>query len=493
MLEGLKSLKINRPLICDVKRMPEYLMYVKDAFSSKKPIAEKDAERLNDICTPILQSQPPPKENDPGSFTLPCPIGNSKIKSALADLGASINVMPFSMFKKLQIGNLQPTNMMVEMADMTKKSPNGIIENVLVQIDKFIFPVDFVIIDMVEYHNVPLILGRRLLATAHAHIDVFNRQILLGVGEERVSFEINEPMDDRYVNYESVSMIRCSRETHEEKRELLLANDPQSSFTKMKKQSCIVNTNEKSKPFIQQLNPLPGINQSSKSSIKMGKKSGEVTSPPRGNEVVLLTLGKKSSLASHHSEKRATLQNGLSNAYTGRQRQIRNKDLRTKLEYFSEDYDEEREMEPRPRPTRETTPPLRLRSPGVSRQRERVVEFKKAPNREGSRAGRNAEGSRPLKIETRENRNREMNIPSLLATHLGINESGQPLQSSLTSVYGGHQPNTNTGGISLLTIRFSHIMPNLSYLIVCIYPLDLYLLMLTPTPNHLQALLMGNL
>ncbi|GJU75009.1 hypothetical protein Tco_1266414 [Tanacetum coccineum] len=89
-----------------------------------------------------------------------------------------------------------------------------------------------------------------------------------------------------------------------------------------------------------------------------------------------------------------------------------------------EDYDEEREMEPRPGPTRETTPPLRLRSPGVRRQRERVVEFEEAPNREGSRAGRNAKGSRPSKIKTRENGNREINIPPLLATYLGRNESG---------------------------------------------------------------------
>ncbi|GJX84271.1 hypothetical protein Tco_0335045 [Tanacetum coccineum] len=101
-------------------------------------------------------------------------------------------------------------------------------------------------------------------------------------------------------------------------------------------------------------------------------------------------------------------------------------------------------MEPRPRPTRETTPPLRPRSPRVRRQQERVVGFEEAPNREGSRAGRNVEGSRPSKIETRENGSRGMNLPPFLAAHLGRNESGQPMQSSLTSIYGGHQPTTNT-------------------------------------------------
>ncbi|GJZ55128.1 hypothetical protein Tco_0610321 [Tanacetum coccineum] len=125
-----------------------------------------------------------------------------------------------------------------------------------------------------------------------------------------------------------------------------------------------------------------------------------------------------------------------------RRRQIRNEDLRTELEYFSEDYDEEREMEPRPEPRKEVTPTLRLRSHRVRRQRERVMRFEDAPNREGNRRGRNAEGFRPSEIEARESENRG-NLPPLLAAHLGINENSQPLRSSLTFVQGGHQPLTN--------------------------------------------------
>nr|GEU73255.1 hypothetical protein [Tanacetum cinerariifolium] len=105
-----------------------------------------------------------------------------------------------------------------------------------------------------------------------------------------------------------------------------------------------------------------------------------------------------------------------------RQRQIRNEDLRTKLEYFSEDYDEERKMEPRPEPHREATPTLRPMSPMVRRQRERVVGFEEAPNREGSKRGRNAEGIRPSEIEAREDKNRRVNLPPPLAAHLGRNE-----------------------------------------------------------------------
>ncbi|GJR76066.1 hypothetical protein Tco_0088431 [Tanacetum coccineum] len=129
-----------------------------------------------------------------------------------------------------------------------------------------------------------------------------------------------------------------------------------------------------------------------------------------------------------------------------RRRQIRNEDLQTGLEYFSEDYDEEREIELRPEPNREATPPLRLRSHVVRRQREIIIGFEEASNREGSRGGRNAEGSRPSEIETRENGNKGVNLPPLLAAHLGRNESCQPLQSSLTSVHEGYQPSTNIGG-----------------------------------------------
>ncbi|GJR70125.1 reverse transcriptase domain-containing protein [Tanacetum coccineum] len=174
-----------------------------------------------------------------------------------------------------------------------------------------------------------------------------------------------------------------------------------------------------------------------------------------------------------------------------RRRQIRNEDLRSELEYFSEDYDEEREMEPRPEPNWEATLTLRLRSPMVRRQRERVVGFEEAPNREGSRRGRNAEGIRPSEIKTREYENRGVNLPPLLAAHLGRNESSQPLRSSLTSVHGGHQPSTNIGGNlhpngTLLSRHAQPFIPSSLHTL-----LDLCLFMLTPTPNHLRALSIG--
>ncbi|GKD29477.1 homeodomain-like protein, partial [Tanacetum coccineum] len=120
----------------------------------------------------------PPKEKDPGSFILPCIIGNIMVSNALADLGASISVMPFSMFKRLDLRNSRPV-MVIEMADRSMQSSKRIVENVLVKIHKFIFLVDFVILDIVEDNKVPIILGRPMLATAHAIIDIFGRNISL--------------------------------------------------------------------------------------------------------------------------------------------------------------------------------------------------------------------------------------------------------------------------------------------------------------------------
>ncbi|GJW41369.1 DNA damage-inducible protein 1-like protein [Tanacetum coccineum] len=148
--------------------------------------------KLNTRCFAVFQNELPSKEKDPGSFVLPCIIGNTTVSNVLADLGASISVMPFSMFKHLGLGNPRPVNMVIEMADRSMHYLKGIVENVLVKIHKFIFLVDFVILNIVEDNKVPIILGRPMLATAHARIDVFGGKISLQVGKEQVIFNANE-------------------------------------------------------------------------------------------------------------------------------------------------------------------------------------------------------------------------------------------------------------------------------------------------------------
>ncbi|GKE54223.1 hypothetical protein Tco_1489379 [Tanacetum coccineum] len=134
----------------------------------------------------------------------------------------------------------------------------------------------------------------------------------------------------------------------------------------------------------------------------------------------------------------------------------------------SEEYDEEREMEHRPTRVREATPILQAVSSRVRRQKERVVEFEDAPNKEGSRVERNDEGGRPLEQRAEDNGPQGMSLPPLLAAHLLRSEHGQPLQSSLTSVHRGRHPSTNIGGI---------IPPNGMYLLCKTQPF---------IPNNLQ-------
>ncbi|GJY23385.1 ribonuclease H-like domain-containing protein, partial [Tanacetum coccineum] len=120
-------------------------------------------------------------------------IKTLEIQIALVDLGASVSVMPFSTYTNLGLGILSHTRLTIELADRTIKQPRGIAENVLVRIGKFIFPIDFIILDIPEDDDVPLILGRPFLSTAHSKIDVYKRKITLRVGEEKLVFKSIKP------------------------------------------------------------------------------------------------------------------------------------------------------------------------------------------------------------------------------------------------------------------------------------------------------------
>ncbi|GJW25423.1 ribonuclease H-like domain-containing protein [Tanacetum coccineum] len=133
----------------------------------------------------------PQKEKYPGSFTLPCFIYNVCFDKALVDLGASVSVMPFSTYTNLGLGILSHTRLTIELAD-----PRGIAENVLVRIGKFIFPIDFIILDIPEDDDVPLILDRPFLSIAHSKIDVYKRKFTL-----RLIREDDESFDMIYGNY----------------------------------------------------------------------------------------------------------------------------------------------------------------------------------------------------------------------------------------------------------------------------------------------------
>ncbi|XP_035834075.1 uncharacterized protein LOC118482619 [Helianthus annuus] len=174
--------------------MSKYAKFLKDIISNKQKLEDINCVVMKESCSAILQNRLPTKMGDPCSFTLPCLKGNMSVSHALADLGASINLMPYKVFTKLDLGEPSPTRMSIRLADHSIKYPRGFVENMLVKIDKFVFPVDFVILDMDEDSRVPLILGRPFLNTARTIVDVAAGQITLQVNDEHVTFDIKRSM-----------------------------------------------------------------------------------------------------------------------------------------------------------------------------------------------------------------------------------------------------------------------------------------------------------
>ena len=145
--------------------MPQYAKFMKDILRKKRKITKEGIVILTAICSAVIQKTLPEKMQDPGSFTIPCKIRDVDMGKALCDSRASINLMPLSIDKRLSLGELTPTTITPPMVDRTLAHPKGILEDVLIKVGKFFFPVDFVVINMEEDKQIPLLLGRPFLAT----------------------------------------------------------------------------------------------------------------------------------------------------------------------------------------------------------------------------------------------------------------------------------------------------------------------------------------
>ncbi|KAL4295501.1 hypothetical protein GQ457_12G016160 [Hibiscus cannabinus] len=169
-LDILKQVHINLPLVEALQQMPNYAKFLKDMVTRKKLIEEFETAATTETCLALMHNKVPAKKTDPGSFTIKCFIGHNYPTKALCDPGASINLMPKSVFQKLGIGEAKPTTVMLQLADHSYVQPEGKIEDILVQVDKFIFPADFLILDCEANIDAPIILGRPFLATSYNQI-----------------------------------------------------------------------------------------------------------------------------------------------------------------------------------------------------------------------------------------------------------------------------------------------------------------------------------
>ena len=164
---------------------------MKDILIKKRKITEEGIVSLTETCSVVIQKTLLEKMQDPSSFTTPCKIGDADMGKLLCDSRTSINLMPLSVAQRLSLGELTPTTITLKMTYITLAHPEGILEDVLIKVGKFVFPVDFVAINMEEDKQVPLLFGRPFLATRAALIDVKKGKLTLRVGDEAVHFNLN--------------------------------------------------------------------------------------------------------------------------------------------------------------------------------------------------------------------------------------------------------------------------------------------------------------
>ncbi|XP_070036213.1 uncharacterized protein [Nicotiana tomentosiformis] len=221
----LKQIQVNIPLIDALREMLGYAKMMKDLVSCKFDIQDLAIVTLTQTCSAVLTRPIDEKLSDPGNFKIPCTIGSYSFTKALCDLGASINLMSLAIYKKLGIGRARPTSKLLQLADRTVKSPSGILDDVLVQVGKFVFPADFVILDCQVDEEISIILGRSFLAIGRALIDCETGELKIRLNNEEITFKVKKSMR-RPSEFANFSLIEAVDVIMEEDDEALNANDP---------------------------------------------------------------------------------------------------------------------------------------------------------------------------------------------------------------------------------------------------------------------------
>ncbi|CAN6716287.1 unnamed protein product [Malus baccata var. baccata] len=199
ILEMFRKVHVNIPLLNAIKQIPKYAKFLKKLCTTRKRIREKEVVHVSENVSALLQRKLPPKCKDPGSFTIPCVIGNTRFDHAMLDLGASINVMPYSVYASMNLGELKNDGVIIQLADRSNAYPKGVLEDVLVQVDHLIFPADFYVLDMedsVHSPSSPLLLGRPFMKTAQTKIDVAKGAVTMAFGGDMINFKVSESTEN---------------------------------------------------------------------------------------------------------------------------------------------------------------------------------------------------------------------------------------------------------------------------------------------------------
>ena len=194
IFEVPKEVKVNILLLDMIKQVPAYAKFLKDLCTIKKRLNVNKTDFLTKQVSSIIQCKTPMKYKDPGSPIISVNNGGTCVERALLDLGASVNLLPYSVYKQLGLGELKLTTITLSLADISVKLPKGILEDVLVKVDKFYYPMDFVVLNTkpvaIGANYVPIILGRPFLATSNAIINCQNGVMQLTFGNITLKLNI---------------------------------------------------------------------------------------------------------------------------------------------------------------------------------------------------------------------------------------------------------------------------------------------------------------
>ncbi|KAM1590792.1 hypothetical protein ACFX1Z_034512 [Malus domestica] len=203
ILETFRKVQVNIPLLDAIKQVPRSAKFLNELCTTRKRISSKEVVKVSENVSAVLQRKLPTKCKDPGSFTIPCVIGNTRFEFAMLDLGASINVMPYSIYASMHLSELKKDGVIIQLADRSNAYPKGVLENVLVQVNHLIFLADFYVLEMDESDHsptLPILLGRPFMKTARTKIDVFNGTLTMEFDGEVINFNlfysIKYPSDD---------------------------------------------------------------------------------------------------------------------------------------------------------------------------------------------------------------------------------------------------------------------------------------------------------
>ncbi|XP_075087672.1 uncharacterized protein LOC142169674 [Nicotiana tabacum] len=208
-----------------LREMSGYAKIMKDLISQKFYFQDLSTVNLTQTCSAVVTRPMAQKVSDPGSFTIPCTIGSYAFAKALCDLGASIKLMPLAIYTKLGIDRARPTSMLLQLADRKVKRSSGILDDVLVQVGKFVFPADFVILDCQVDEEIPIILGRPFLATGRALIDCETGELKTRLNNEEIIFNVQQSVR-RPSEFADCSLVEAVDVILQEEDETLNVKDP---------------------------------------------------------------------------------------------------------------------------------------------------------------------------------------------------------------------------------------------------------------------------